>query len=271
MNSLRARSRTLILLAASLSLAACSGLFPLPTPTVTLPPPTETPTILWFPPTNTPTALPAPTRLPTAEPLPGVGELLFADDFSDASLWNVADSGRASAQVQDGRLTLGLDHGPQTIASLRSGPMLGDFYAEVIASLNLCSGKDQYGLLFRASAINIAYRFVLTCEGNIRLERLRGGAPEVMQNWMMSAAAPRGSPSVVKIGVWMAGAEMRFLLNDSFQFSLRDPVLRNGTLGFFAYADGGTPMVVSFAALKVYAVSYVSPTPSLTPSHTPRP
>lgn len=271
MNSPCARSRTLILPAVTLALAACSGLLPVSTPTPTSPAPTETPTVVWFPPTNTPTSPPAATFFPTSEPLPGIGDLLFADDFSDASLWNVADSGRASSQVQDGRLILALDSGPQSIASLRSGPMLGDFYAEVIAGPHLCSGGDQYGMLFHASSVNVAYRFVLTCEGNIRLERLRGGGPEVLQNWVPSAAAPRGSPSVVKIGVWMSGTEMRFLLNDYFQFSLRDPVLRSGTLGFFAYADGGTPMLVAFSALKVYAVSYVSPTPSLTPTRTATP
>jgi hypothetical protein len=180
----------------------------------------------------------------------------------------VADSGRASAQVQDERLILGLDSGPLSIVSLRHQPVLGDFYAEVTAALHLCSGDDQYGMLFHATSASVAYRFVLTCRGYIRLERLRGGAPEILQNWLMSGTAARGSPSVVRIGVWMSGPEMRLLLDDYLQFTLRDPVLRSGTIGFFAYADGQSPMLVSFAGLRVFSVAYTSPTPSQTPTRT---
>jgi len=268
MISCRKRPWTLLLLAVSLTLAACSGLFPLPTPTPTLPPPTATATVLWFPPTNTPTPPPVIPLPPTPEPIPDLGDLLYADDFSDPSLWDVADSGRASAQVQDGRLILGLDSGPLTIVSLRHQPVLGDFYAEVTATLHLCRSRDQYGMLFRAASASVAYRFVLTCEGNIRLERLRGSGPEILQNWLMSGIAPRGSPSTVRIGIWMSGPEMRLLLNDSLQFTLRDPILRSGTLGFFARAAGESPMLVSFSGLKVFSVTYTSPTPSQTPTRT---
>lgn len=271
MISPRKRSWTLILPAVTLALAACSGLVPVSTPAPTFPLPTETQTVVWFPATNTPTGLPAATLFPTPGPLPGVGNLLFADDFTDASLWDVADSGRASSQVRDGRLTLALDSGPQIIVSLRSEPLLGDFYAEVTAALSLCRGRDQYGVLFRASSASVAYRFVLACDGSIRLERLRGGGPEVLQNWAPSGDAPPGGPAEVRIGVWAAGPEMRFLLNGRFQFSLRDPVMKSGALGLFAYADGKTPMLVSFSDLEVFPVSYVSPTPSATPSRTPIP
>ena len=75
----------------------------------------------------------------------------------------------------------------------------------------------------------------------------------------------------MKIGIWVVGFEMRFLLNDHLQFSLRDPVLHIGTLGFFAYASGTTPVVVSFSDLEVYSVFYFSPTPTLTLTRTPTP
>lgn len=273
MNFPRTRSWTLLMPLVALVLGACSGLFPVPTATAPLPPASKTSTIVWFPPTNTPTTFPSPSsQPPTAEPLPGVGSLLFSDDFGDATLWNVSTSASASAQVENDRLTLSLASGFLTIASLRAEPTLGDFYAEVTASPSLCRGRDQYGLLFRAAPGGSYYRFVLACDGTIRLERVRGGAAaDILQNWLPSGDAPSGAPAQVKIGVWVVGNEMRFLLNDRFQFSWRDPILHTGTLGFFAYAIGTTPLIVSFSALKVYSVSYVSPTPTSTPTRTPVP
>ncbi|MBI4732874.1 MAG: hypothetical protein HY781_12265 [Chloroflexi bacterium] len=267
----RHRSWTLILPLVTLALNSCAGLFPVSTPAQTKPPASETPTIVLFPPTNTPTSFPTSGLVPTTEPVPGVGSLLFRDDFGDAALWNVSTSGAASARVENDRLTLSLTSGPLTIASLRSEPSLGDFYAEVTASASLCRGSDQYGVLFRAAPGGTYYRFILACDGNIRLERVRGGAADILQNWIPSGDAPPGAPAEVKIGVWVVGTEMRFLLNDRLQFSLRDPILHTGTLGFFAYASGATPVIVSFSELEVYSVFYVSPTPSLTPSRTPTP
>jgi hypothetical protein len=268
---LHKRLWTLLFPAMTLALIACSGLLPASTPTITLPPSTETSTVIWFPATNTPTSFLVSSPPPTVEPLPGVGSLLFSDDFSDASLWNVSTSGTASAQVENNRLTLALTSGPLTIASLRREPSLGDFYAVVTASASLCQGSDQYGILFRAAPGGTYYRFILACNGTIRLERVRSGAADILQNWVPSGDAPPGAPAEVRIGIWVSGVELRFLLNDHFQFSLRDPVLHTGTLGFFTYASGSTPVIVSFSGLEVYAVAYISPTPTITPTRTPIP
>jgi hypothetical protein len=64
---------------------------------------------------------------------------------------------------------------------------------------------------------------------------------------------------------------MRFFLNDRYQFTARDPVFRSGTLGVFIVSNSATEETVSFSDLKIYTVSYVSPTPSATPSRTPTP
>jgi hypothetical protein len=173
--------------------------------------------------------------------------------------------------VENNRLTLALTAGPLSITSLRSEPLLGDFYAQVTVSVNLCQGNDQYGVLFRAAPGENHYRFVLACNGSLRLERVRSGAAEILQNWIPSGDAPTGAPTQVKIGVWASGDELRLFLNDHLQFSLRDPVFHAGTLGFFAFASGETPVMVLFSGLEVFSVAYISPTPTLQPSRTPTP
>lgn len=262
--------RLLVLLTVSLSLLACATLTPTLTPTLPPATPSETPTIRWFPPTNTPTPRPTRTQAPTLELLPGVGTLLFADSFRSDLPWDLTPPGKASVQMQEGRLVLSLASGPQRLVTLRREPFLTDFYAEATAALSLCRDGDQYGLMVRASSES-HYRFVLACNGMARLERVRSGLTEVMQNWLPSGDVPPGAPAEVKIGVWTAGAELRFLLNDHLLFVQRDPYVRSGLLGFFAYAAGTTPVVVSFSDLHVFAVSYISPTPSLTPTRTPTP
>lgn len=265
----RKRFRTplpgVLLLAACL--AGCSGLIPTAyTPTPSSPPSTETPTIQWFPATNTPTVFAPPSTTPTLNPLPSVGELLFTDDFTDPKLWDTVSSGDASAQVEAGQLTLALNDDRLSIISLRTGPTLGDFYAEVTAVTSLCRGDDQYGVIFRASPGSNYYRFLLSCSGSVRLERVRNGLAEIIQNWAPSSDVPPGAPGEVKIGVWILGSEMHLLLNDHAQFTARDPVFHSGRLGFFAYASGDTPVIVSFRGLKVYALAYTSPTPTLRPT-----
>jgi hypothetical protein len=198
--------------------------------------------------------------------------MIFSDSFTQPLVWDTASTAQASAVVARNRLLLSIiGPGPLRIVSMRSQPILGDFYAEASVDISLCSGADQYGMIFRATSRNDYYRFVVNCNGQARLERLRGGETYPLLDWLSSGDAPFGAPAHVKMGVWVVGREMRVFLNDHFQFSQTDPVFSNGTLGFFIYAGGQTPVTVSFSDLSVYSVFYISPAPSLTPSITPFP
>ncbi len=263
----------LILMTGLLSLAACSGLVPAaqPTPTPTAPSPTDTPTTVWFPPTDTPSPYPTSTVLPTPIQLPGLGDMIFKDSFDQPAKWNTASSGQASAAVNLGQLILSISgSGPTTINSLRSEPILGDFYADATATPSLCQGNDAYGMIFRAAPGDNYYRFTINCKGQVRLERSRSGSLSPLMDWLLTGDAPLGAPSQVTLGVWVVGSEMRFFLNGSYQFTDNDPVLHQGTLGFFVSASGASPVTVSFSDLSVYSVVYSSPTPTPLPSMTPR-
>jgi hypothetical protein len=258
----------LLLAACGLVLASCSSLVSIPTVTPT-PSFTETstPTIVWFPSTSTPTTFPTQSPNPTEEYRPGVGDLIFADSFDQPELWNTASSAQASATVTRNRLVLSISGpGPLSIVSLRSQPVVGDFYAEALVDVSLCSGKDQYGMVFRTASIKDYYRFVINCSGQERLERVRGGETYPLSDWLSSGDIPVGAPAQVKLGVWADGSEMRLFLNDHFQDVQSDPVFSSGTIGFFIRASGQTPVTISISDLAVHSVTYISPTPSLSPS-----
>ena len=267
------RILTLNLAACGLILAACSGQTLTPTTTPT-PPATGTPTatIVWFPSTDTPTASPTQAPAPTEDYRPGIGDLIFSDSFDQSALWNTASSAQGSATVTRNRLVLSINEpGPLSIASLRNQPSAGDFYAEATADISLCSGNDQYGMLFRSGGSGDYYRFVLNCHGQERLERVRGGVIYPLLGWLSSNDVSMGAPAQIKLGVWAVSREMRLFLNDRYQFSMDDPVFSAGTFGFFAYASGKSPVTISFSDLSVYSVSYILPTPSPLPSWTPLP
>jgi hypothetical protein len=233
---------------------------------------TATATIVWFPPTDTPTELPPQLAAPTLDERPGLGDLLFSDSFDQPALWDTSSSAQASAMVTRNRLVLSIiEPGPLSIASRRGQPGEGDFYAEAAVDISLCSGSDQYGMLFRATSSADYYRFVLTCNGQERLERVRGGVAYPLVAWLASNAVPMAAPAQIKLGVWAVGREMRLFLNDTYQFSMTDPVFSAGTFGFFAYANGKSPVTISFSDFSVYSVAYILPTSSPVPSWTPLP
>lgn len=253
----------------------CSGwlptqeIFPSLTPTLTS---TVTPTIVWFP--ATPTATPFPTQViqPTPDQRPGIGEITLWDDFSDQTSWSTLRSEAGSVAYGLGELTLAVSQRKGMLFSLSRSQPPGDFYLEITASPSLCRGADEYGLLLRAASQLDCYRFLVSCDGKIRLDRLVNGMVVRLQDWIPSGQVPPGSPLVLRLGVWAARGELRFFINDIYQFAARDPVFTSGTLGVFARASSDSPLTVSFSELVVRGLDLARvPAPSPTPTATPRP
>jgi hypothetical protein len=212
---------------------------------------TDTPTIVWFPPTDTPTPAPTQVVTPTPDLRGDLGEILLRDDFSAQGHWQVGRSPAGSMAFGDGEFTLAVAEPKSGLASLRDSPNLTDFYVEVTAEPSMCRGADAYGLLLRAASEADFYRFTLTCDDQLRFERTSNNQTSVIQNW-----TPRiGPPAPSRLQVWVSGAEMRFFIDDIYQFSAHDPVLHEGRLGFFARSTGDTPLTVNFSDLVVYALS----------------
>ena len=236
--------------------------------------PAPTETIIWFPPTETWTPFPTPAASATVQVRPGLGSPLFSDDFSDLQTWPSAraeSNGGNDVILNRNRLTTAINVPPVYLFGLRSGPVLANFYAEVAVRLNRCAPGDTYGMLFRAAGNADAYRYTLGCNGQVRAERMQANKVVPIQNWVSSGDAPLAAPGEVMLGVWAAGVELRFFLNDHYQFTVIDPVFHNGTLGLFANGVNANGMNISFSDLAVYDVAYVSPTPTLTPTKTPSP
>ncbi len=251
--------RVLPFLSGLLLLVAClSPNTPLPSAT---PRPTDrgtaTPTVVWFPPSATPTLLAIPTYTATPEMGPGVGPLLLSDDFSDESIWDTAVSDKGSAVIGRHLLTLAVEPG-YYLASMRREAPLSDFYAEITAHPSLCRGDDNYGVIVRGVGSSF-YRFVLTCDRQIRAERVNGGTKLPLQAPVPSGDAP-AAPGEARLGIWAVGGEMRLFLNGRYQFGISDKSFPSGAIGVYVRSTGTTPVTVTFSDLKVYKVDYRLPT-----------
>jgi hypothetical protein len=228
-----------------------------PTLTSTPVPPTETvtPTIIWFPPTATSTACPTLELLPTEQMRPGIGDLVFQDDFSDPDAWSLSTSTVGSVALGLNELTIAIGAVDTYLYSVRDDWVLSDFYLELTASPSMCRDLDEYGILLRISPRLEFYRFSLSCNGQVRLDRIYNGTASSPQPWMMSGAVPPGAPSMSRLGVWASGSEMRFFVNDRYQFTVRDPMLTSGGIGVFARSTVDWPVTVNFSDLAVYTLS----------------
>jgi hypothetical protein len=240
-----------------------SGCLPVNQPSVDLQPPTAvatpvpspTPTIQWFPPTATLPPISPPTAIPTEDMLPGLGSILFQDDFTKPQSWSsLGKSSVGSAAVENGSLTIALFKPKVRMISVFSKPAPQQAYIELTAQSNLCNGLDEYGLLFRYASNATLYRYTLSCDGQVQLVRIADGVTSFPQPWMPSGAVPLGAPGTTRLAVWNDGPDMRFFINDQYQFSVRDPKPISGRVGVFARSQSEKALSVSFSNLTVYAI-----------------
>jgi hypothetical protein len=188
---------------------------------------------------------------PTLDVQPVAGEIIFQDSFEQGDSWALSQSTAASVAIGKNELTLALHQPNGYLYSLRDEPLLRDFYLEVTASPNLCKDADEYGLLLRVSPSLEFYRFSLTCDGQVRLDKYFNGTASSPQPLTYSGSVPPGAPSSSRLGVWAKGREMRFYINDQYQFSVSDPSLPAGSLGVFVRSAGENDLTVSFSDLIV--------------------
>ncbi len=241
----------------TLSLSACrpaaTPLPPEPTasPTAVL---TATPTIIWFPPTSTPTVFPTPVITPTLDVTPAAGSIIFRDDFSDPENWSLIQTASTSIALGKNNLALALNQPGAYLYTLRNEPLLRNFYLEITASPSLCRAADEYGLLLRVSPALEFYRFSISCDSQVRLDKYYQGRASSPQPPAPSGAVPPGAPSSARLGVWANEKEMRFYINGELQFSVKDPSLSAGSLGVFIRSAGDNAVTVSFADLVVRSI-----------------
>lgn len=222
--------------------------------------PSMTPTTVWFPPTDTPmpTDIPA-TITPTVEQRPGIGRIIFEDVFNKPALWLLGRFDGGSIALGLNEITLATSSPKAVLVTFRQEPTLSDFYAEVSISPNLCTGQDAYGLAYRAGNFTDYYAFLLSCNGQVQVERDKRSERIPLQEWS-PVVGPVTSDigGVIRLGVWAQGREMRFFVNGNYQFSVDDPSFPRGLIGLMVRSAGDSAMTANFSNLVVYEIGALS-------------
>lgn len=216
---------------------------------------TSTPTTVWFPPTPTFTQFPTPRTTPTKIIQPDIGDIILRDDFTDGSYWDLSKSETTSAALGNNKITLALTQTGDYLFSLRNEPVLNNFYIEITVQSSLCLGKDEFGLLLRVTPNYEFYRFSLSCDGHIRLDKYFQGHASSPQPWKVSGTVPPGAPSSARLAAWLNGKEMKFYVNDVYQFGVQDSSINRGQIGVFTRSAGDNAVTISFSELEIYQVS----------------
>jgi len=185
---------------------------------------------------------------------PKLGDLLFEDDFSDSKAWQLSHSSTGSIALGKNELTIAIGENNAYLFSIRQEPILTNFYLEITAAPNMCRDLDEYGVLFRVSPKIDYYRFSLSCNGQVRLDRVTSGQASSPQPWILSGSVPPGAPSSSRIGIAAVDSKLDFFVNGEFQFSIKDPLLTSGSLGVFARSANKMAVTVNFSDLVVYQV-----------------
>jgi hypothetical protein len=186
---------------------------------------------------------------------PDLGTVLFTDDFSAQQGWMLSHSDSGGAAYGLDELTIAIGETNAYLFSVREEPIFNDFYLEITAEPSLCRDLDEYGILFRVSPTIDYYRFSLSCDGQVRLDRVSGGQASSPQPWMYSGAVPPGAPSSSRLGISAIGEVMSFYVNGRFQFTVNDPLLASGGVGVFARAVNEKAVTVNFSDLIVYEIN----------------
>lgn len=237
-------------------LAACLPVItpaPVPTASQTIAP-TSSPTVEWFPPTPTIGITPTVELSPTPEIMAELGEIIFKDDFETGEGWTVPESSRGEINIANGEINIIINEPGSFFIGTLEKPDLQDFYAEISASPILCSPRDEYGFLFRVNGRNQYYRFLLNCEGEVRLDSISGESGSILYPWTRSASVPIGAPSVSKLAVLAVDDQIRVYIDGAPQFTVSDRQLQVGSFGVYARSVGDTAVTISFSDFLVREV-----------------
>ena len=217
------------------------------------PVPVITQTIDWFPVTATPTQFP--TRLlPTPTPFtrPSSGDLILQDDFSNKVLWQTLQSASGNVAYGTDELTLAIAQPKASLFSFRDKLTLDNFYLEIDANPSLCQDSDQFGVLFRVISAQNYYRYLMTCGGQLRLERLINAEASVVQDWTPAVGLASSVTNSYRLGVWASGGDLRFYVNGVFQFNHKEPTLPSGGIGVYGRSMKDNIVTINFSNLEIW-------------------
>jgi hypothetical protein len=229
---------------------------PLPdTPAATATPaPSQAPSPTIVPHSPTPTASPEATLAATVEPSPtlaatatattppadpkaALGNARFTDTFTDDANWSLYQDDHVSFKVKDESLVMTAFNPDSWEGWTLTWPDISDFYLEMTATPQGCTGRDRYGLVFRSEKNEdqqyLGYFFGISCDGRYSLRRWDGEAFVTLVNWTASEHLLSGEGHTNRIGVLAKGDQLSLYANGYLLTETTDETHAKGKFGVF--------------------------------------
>lgn len=196
---------------------------------------TATPTV-----TLTPTATITPTT-PPDDPKKSLGSPDWEDHFDNSSNWTLFDSSTTKTEIKNSRFLFTmydtLNYSEWTVTWHKAK----DFYMEVTATTpNKCSGKDRYGLFFRAPDPSQGYVYTFSCDGSYRLSSWDGKTFNDLVKWTTSDHILSGGSKSNRIGIWVDGENFRLYANGKLLGEVSDDLFKGESRFGLAVAAANT-------------------------------
>lgn len=212
------------------------------------PVPTDTPTL-----TLTATASPTATitqtpTLVSGDPVISLGIPTFDDSFDGAVNFYLYEDNQSSYQIEDGQMVLIAKKANSYETWSLSWGDLKNFYLEVTGTFGEeCSGKDRFGMIFRAPDTSQGYLISISCDGSFRLSSWDSDAEEytTIKKWTSSAFINSGPGGTNRLGIKTKDSKLTGFINGNQVFQLNDSTFTKGRFGVMVAASD-TPGFTAF-------------------------
>ena len=188
-------------------------------------------------PSPTPTALPYASETPEpSDPALELGAPTWEDTFDPADGWALISDSHSHFQVLNGQMVMTSYNADYWNSWALTQPIIEVFYMEVEGSSGTCSGRDRWGLFFRAPDYTQGYLFGISCDGNYALWVWNGAQEVYLVEWAESPNILKGENQLNKIGVKADGSRISLYANGHFLAEIRDDSFASGRFGLFVGA-----------------------------------
>ena len=211
--------------------------------------PTDVPTITPTPdsepiPAETATATPAITPTPDTED-PGIllGDPDWVDTFDGTTYWPLYSDEHVSFTINDDHLLMTAFNPDYWNGWVLPSGRLGNFYLEMTAQQPACSGRDSFGVVIRASHIDVGqegYLFGISCDGRYSLRQWDGNDLTKLVDWTPTDELEPGGEETYRLGIMADGDRFTLYVNGVMVHEITNNAYAEGMFGVFV-SSGATP------------------------------
>jgi hypothetical protein len=202
-----------------------------------------TPTISSTP-SQTPTLTATPSFTPPADdPVKTLGNPTWHDGFDNGHNWYIDDDGLIRMEVKDHVLSIfGTASTFYDTWRFAPGILSPNYYLQMNAQMDACSGRDRFGLLFGGTGTNDVqqvFLFGVSCEGKYAFRYYDSTVKKYTMYipWTASSSVNAGPHQGNRLGVKVEGVHAAFYINGHYVGDFSVPSFGSGRFGIFAASE----------------------------------